>query len=122
MSGSGRVGCLAQPAFSSAKPALCSAQPQDSHAGQQQVRLGGDVSHCAGTIMMVLLCLINALCWGHAEVLKGCLKQATASTGCQGLVTGKCILNSIDVLLLQIDLCPSRDIFRLYIALHSVAA
>jgi hypothetical protein len=72
--------------------------------------------------MMVLWCLINALCWGHAEVLKGCLKQATASTGCQGLVTGKCILNSIDVLLLQIDLCPSRDIFRLYIALHSVAA
>jgi hypothetical protein len=39
MSGSGGVGCRAQPAVSSAKPALCSAQPQDSHAGQQQARL-----------------------------------------------------------------------------------
>lgn len=67
MSGSGGVGCRAQPAFSSAKPALCSAQPQDSHAGQQQVRFGGDVSHCVGTIMMVRLCLIDALCWGCAK-------------------------------------------------------
>ncbi len=87
MSGSGRVGCLAQPAFSSAKPALCSAQPQDSHAGQQQVRLGGDVSHCAGTIMMVLLCLINALCWGCAGRMLFVMPEVSRSTD---WVSGAC--------------------------------
>ena len=119
MSGSGGVGRRAQPAFSSAKPALCFAQPQDSHAGQQQVRPGGDVCHCAGTIMTVLLCLVNALCWGYAGRMPFVMAE-----GCHGFVIGKCILSSLDLLLLllQIELCPSRDIFRVYIALHSVAA
>lgn len=88
------------------------------------VRFGKDVSHCAGTIMMVPLCLINALCRDCAKRMPFVVAKVAAQhrLGVTDLSLANVFCAALLLLLLQIDLCPSRDIFRLYSALHSFAA